>query len=62
MDRPLVDKMSFILTLAVLIFSFILFSSETGFVFGSILAALIAAGTFWVAYVLVRWLILALRK
>ncbi len=62
MDRPIFDKLSFILTLFVFIGSFVLFGTQSADWSGSLFAAFIASGLFWISYVIVRWLVLALKK
>lgn len=59
--RNLVDKTSFIVSAITLVFALILFYSNTGEFFGSLGAAILAAALMWVAYVLTRWLYLAIK-
>lgn len=56
----LVDKYSFIFAAATFLFAALLFFSQTSELIGSIAAAILAAGLAWVAYVLMRWLVLSL--
>lgn len=58
----LLDKNGFIFAALVLIFSFLLFLSDTNKLMGSFAAALLAAALAWLSYVVIRWLIMALRK
>lgn len=60
--RNLIDKTSFWVAGITLLFALILFFNDTGEFFGSLTAALLAAALMWVAYVLTRWLILAIKK
>lgn len=62
MDRPLIDRWGYILTLGSCLFSWILFWSYTGDPIGSLSAAVIAAGLFFLAYIVLRMLILAFRS
>lgn len=62
MDQPLFDRQSIILTIAVLIASFFLFGTLSGSWGESLFAASIAAGMFWMSYIVIRWFVLALRK
>jgi len=62
MDHPLFDRPSIILTIAVLIVSFIVFGTQSADWTGSFFAALMAAGLFWISYIIIRWMVLALRK
>ncbi len=57
----LIDKTSFILALAALLFTWVFFYLETALFFKSFFAALIAAAFVWVSYVLLRWLVLAIK-
>ena len=59
--RNLVDKTSFIVSAITLVFALILFYGNTGEFFGSLGAAILAAALMWVAYVLTRWLYLAIK-
>lgn len=58
----LIDKQGLIFAALVLVFSFLLFLSDTNELMGSLAAALMAAGLAWVSYVIIRWLIMAMRK
>lgn len=62
MDHPLFDRTSIIFTIAVLIVSFIVFATQSADLMGSFFAALMAAGLFWISYIILRWMVLALRK
>lgn len=58
----LINRASYVFALIVLLVSWILFYKETGMFFKSFIGAAIAAGIGFAAYVLVRWLVLALRR
>lgn len=58
----LISKQSIIFASLVLIFSFLLFVSDTGKFLGSLAAAILAAGLAWVSYVIISWLVMAIRK
>ncbi len=58
----LIDKQGLIFAALVLVFSFLLFLSDTNEFMGSLAAAVLAAGLAWASYVIIRWLIMALRK
>lgn len=58
----LVDKTSFVIALLFFIFSFFLFYSDTGMMWYSVLAAVIAAGLVWGTYIMLRLCILAFRR
>lgn len=55
----LVDKYSFVFAAATFLFGALLFFSQTDDMIGSLAAAFLAAGLAWIAYVLMRWLILS---
>ena len=59
--RNLIDKTSFIVAAITLIFALLLFYSDTGEFLGSLGAAILAAALMWMAYVLTRWLYLAIK-
>lgn len=61
-QSKLIDRNSFIVSCASLIFGFILFFSETFEFMKSLGAALLLAALVWISYIMVRCLILALRK
>ena len=58
----LIDKVSFSVAGAVLVFGFFLFYSQTDEPIGSFAAAFIAACLAWASYVLIRLIVLALKK
>lgn len=60
--KEIINQTSYIFAGIMLIFSFYLFYNDTHLFWKSLWAAVLAAGLFWVSYVLVRWLILAFRK
>lgn len=60
--KEIVNQTSYIFAAIMLVFSFFLFYNDTHLLWKSFFAAILAAGLFWISYVLVRWLILALRK
>ncbi len=62
MKATLIDKWSVIITIASLIFSWALFWSYTGDPIGSFSAAAIAAGMVFLAYVVMRMVIMAIRR
>ena len=62
MDSTIIDKMSYIVACITLVLSFILFFSDTGEFMKSLAAAIMLGALVWVSYVMVRWLILAIRK
>ncbi len=62
MQYSLVNRTSFIVAGATLLFSQLLFFSQTSEFFGSLMAALMTASLVWMAYVLTRFIILALKK
>lgn len=62
MQPKLVDRNSYIAAGATLIIGLVLFFSNTQEFLGSLAAAIMAAALVWVSWVLMRWLILALRK
>lgn len=63
MDRSqFIDKISYYIALVTLILSFILFFSDTLEFMKSFAAAIMVAALVWVSYVMIRWLVLALRK
>lgn len=57
----LIDKYSFCFAGVVLLFGWFLFFTQTDEFVSSFAAAVLAAGLAWIAYVLTRWLILALK-
>lgn len=61
-NKNLIDKTSFAVAGITFLFGLILFYHDTNKFFGSLTAAVLASALMWVAYVLIRWLILALRK
>ncbi|MBS4168477.1 hypothetical protein [Parachlamydia sp. AcF125] len=60
--NPAIDQASYIFAGIMLIVSFYLFYNDTQLFWKSLFAALLAASLFWVSYVLVRWLFLALKR
>ena len=61
-SEKFIDKTSYIVTIISLILSFLLFYSDTLEGMKSLGAAVLFAGLVWISYIMVRWLILALRK
>lgn len=63
MDKlKIVDKTSYIVAGIALVFGFVLFFSDTWEFMKSLSAAFLLGGLVWVSYIMVRWLILAIRK
>lgn len=58
----LFEPTGFILTAATFLFSMILFYNNTDVFLGSIIAALMAAGLFWISYIILRFVLLAFRN
>lgn len=58
----IIDKRSYIIALATLVLSFILFFSQTLEFMKSIGAATLLAALVWISYIMIRLLIIALRK
>lgn len=61
-DSKIIEPIGFIVAVLTLVFSFFLFYSENGVLFGSLGAAAMAAGLTWVSYVILRIFLLALRR
>lgn len=59
---PLIDRYSFAFAVAILLGGLLLFYHNTNEFIGSLVAAILSAALAWMAYVLVRLVILALRK
>jgi hypothetical protein len=55
------DRLGLLIALTVFIFSVFLFTYQTGDLYGSLAAGLIASGLCWVTYVVLRWLTLAVK-
>lgn len=62
MHPKLIDRASFIVGGGIFILALYLFYSDTNRFFGSVGAALLAAALGWMAYVLVRLIILAIKR
>ncbi|MGZ3633445.1 MAG: hypothetical protein ACXU9U_00195 [Parachlamydiaceae bacterium] len=62
MMNELIDRWGFILMISILIFSWILFWGYTSDPFFSFLAALLAASMMWLAYIVIRMILLAFWK
>lgn len=62
MQGRFVDRLSWIISAAALIVSFVIFFSDTKEVGGSLAAALMTAGLVWSTYIVLRWLLLANRN
>lgn len=62
MQYKRIDPKSYFFSLVVLILSWLLFAWETGEVLGTLFAAILTAGLFWVGYMLVRWVVLTLKR
>jgi hypothetical protein len=60
--NKLIEPIGFIIALATFLFSLILFYSNTGMFWGSFAAALLAAGLFWISYVILRLVVLTFRS
>lgn len=60
--NPIIDKASYTVALITLILSFILFFSDTQELLKSFAAAILLGALVWVSYIMVRWIILALKK
>ncbi|KIC76428.1 hypothetical protein DB41_GD00060 [Neochlamydia sp. TUME1] len=58
----IIDKISLVIALTALFFSFILFYRETFEARQSFAAALMLAALVWLSYIMLRCLLLALRK
>jgi hypothetical protein len=57
-----IEPIGFVVAVATGLFSFILFYSDNGQFLGSLFAALMAAGLTWISYVILRWILLAIRE
>ncbi len=62
MPQDYIDRNSFYAAIAFSLFSFILVYNQTEELIGSFVAAILAGGLAWIAYVLMRWLYLSLKK
>lgn len=62
MPNELIDKWSYAILIATLIFSWFLFWSYSSEIFLSFLAAVIAAGMAWLAYFVLRMIFFAFRN
>lgn len=58
----IIEPFGLVLAFAALVFSFFFFTSDNSEPMGSLVAAILTAGLVWVTYVLLRWLVLALRR
>jgi hypothetical protein len=58
----IIEPIGFIIAVATMLFSFLLFYSDTGMFLGSLSAAALATGLAWISYVILRWIILAIRE
>lgn len=58
----IISKMSYIVAFIATIFGFILFFSNTGEFIKSLGAAFLLGALVWMSYIIVDWLILAIRK
>lgn len=58
----IIEPIGFILAGITLVFSLFLFYSDTTQFMGSLMAALLAAALVWVTYIILRWVLLAIRK
>lgn len=56
------ERTGLIIAASTLIFSFILFFLQNGEFLGSLAAALLAAGLIWVSYVVLAWMLFAIRN
>ena len=63
MDKQkLFEPTGYLVALTTLIFSWILFYSQNGVFLGSFFAALLAAGLFWITYVMLRLVWFTFKK
>lgn len=61
-DNRIVEPIGFVIAGAAFIFSFLLFYSDNGMFFGSFSAALMTAALAWGTYIVLRWILLAIRE
>jgi hypothetical protein len=61
MHPKFIDVTSYIVAAVTFVFSLLLFYSQSAVFWDSFAAAILAAGCIWIAYVLTRWLFLALK-
>lgn len=62
MDSNIIDKMSYIVAGITAVLGFILFFSDTLEFMKSLAAAIMLGALVWASYIMIRWLILAIRK
>lgn len=62
MKYKLFEPTGYILAGASFLFSLILFYNDTDAFLGSVAAALLAAGLFWISYIILRFFILAFKS
>jgi hypothetical protein len=61
-DYKLINKVGSGLAIGTLLFSFLLFFSDTREFFGSLSAAIMTAVLVWISYIILRWIYLAIWK
>lgn len=61
-QNKIIEPIGIILAAACFLFSLYLFYSDTATFGGSLAAALLAAGLFWVMYVIIRMVVLAFKE
>lgn len=62
MHSQFIDTRSVVVALVATLLSFLLIFKDTVEFFGSLAAALMVGGLTWIAYVLMKWVILALNN
>jgi len=62
MQYKLIDIKSYFFAIIVLFLSWILFAWESGQIYQTFFAALLTAALFWVSYVLVRLVVIAIKR
>jgi hypothetical protein len=60
-NKKIIEPIGFIVAAATALFSLLLFYSDTSSFWGSLFAALIASGLTWISYIILRWILLAVR-
>lgn len=58
----IIEPIGFALSGAVFLLSFLLFYYNTSMFLGSLAAAILAAALTWATYIVLRWMLLAIRK
>ncbi len=59
--NKIIEPIGFVVAFLSLVLSFFLFSSDTAQPMGSLAAALMTAGLVWITYIILRWVLLAMR-